>query len=80
MIAMLLEAGADLAARTEHGVTSLHRAAKLNESSAPIIALLDAGANPKAQDKDGKTPFDLAKDNEALKGSEAYWRLNDERF
>ena len=29
---------------------------------------------------DGKTPWDLAEANEDLKGSDAYWRLNDARF
>ena len=28
----------------------------------------------------GETPWDLARDNEALKGSDSYWRLNNARF
>ena len=28
----------------------------------------------------GDTPWDLARDNETLKDSDAYWRLNDLRF
>ena len=42
--------------------------------------LLDAGADATAVNEDGETPFDLAKDNEALVGTDAYWALNDARF
>ena len=45
-----------------------------------IIALLEAGADPKAKDKDGKIPWDYAKGNEALKVTNAFWRLKDLRF
>lgn len=45
-----------------------------------INALLDAGADPKARNAAGKTPWDYAKDHEGLKDSAAYWRLNDARF
>ena len=60
--------------------TPLHRAADSNKNPAVITALLNAGADPKARTADGMTPWDCAKDNEALKGSDAYWRLNDARF
>ena len=42
--------------------------------------LLDAGADATAVNEDGETPFDLAKDNEALVDTDAYWALNDARF
>ena len=42
--------------------------------------LADAGADAKARTKAGETPWDLAKENNAIKGTDAYWRLNDERF
>ena len=32
------------------------------------------------EDSDGKTAWDLAQDNEKLKGTNAYWMLNDLRF
>ena len=57
-----------------------HGKAFLDRAPSVIEALLDAGANPGARDERGKVPFDYAKDNEALKGTEAYWRLNDGRF
>jgi len=30
-----------------------------------------------AKDEDGKTPWDLAQENEELKGTKGYWALND---
>ena len=45
-----------------------------------VADCLEAGADPSARDKSGKSPWDYAKDNEALKGTDAYWRLNDLRF
>ena len=29
---------------------------------------------------DGRTPWDLVQENDALKGSDAYWQMNDARF
>ena len=45
-----------------------------------IEALLDAGANPGARNAEGQPPWEIAEQNEVLKGSDAYWRLNDTRF
>ena len=42
-----------------------------------LCLLLNAGADPNARTEEGKTPGDLAQKNEALKGTEAYRRLND---
>ena len=85
--ALLLSAGANLEARDEDGNTSLHLAAQYvneyvigNHAGAAIEALLDAGADATARNAAGQTPWDLAEDNEALKGADAYWRLNDARF
>ena len=61
-------------------VTPLHMAAWHNENPSVITALIEGGADPGARDEWGKTPFDYAEDNEALRGTEAYWRLNDGRF
>ena len=38
------------------------------------------GCDPKARDEDGKTPWDYIQKNDALKNTEAYWRLNEARF
>jgi ankyrin repeat protein len=40
---------------------------------------LDAGANVNTKDKNGKTPWEHAKQS-PLKGSKAYWALNEARF
>ena len=75
-----LSAGADPGARMEGGVTPLHVAAAKNDNPSMIKALIEAGAGVGARDDTGKVPFDYAKDNEALKGTEAYWLLNEGRF
>ena len=41
------------------------------------MVLLNAGADAKAKDKDGKTAFDYAKDNDALKGTDALKKLEE---
>ena len=45
-----------------------------------IEFLLSAGTNAKAKDKEGKTPFDVAKKSDAFKGTDAYWKLNDAQY
>ena len=77
VVKALLDAGADPQARDEDDSSPLHLAAKSNDDPAVIEALLDAGATPNALDRNGKIPWDLARDREALKGSDVYWRLND---
>ena len=52
----------------------------VNKNPAVAAALLDAGADPKARSKNGLTPFDAARKNEALKGTDVYWRLSDARY
>ena len=76
---LLLAAGADVMARDVSGSTPLHWAA-LHDAPASIQALLAAGADAKAKDKDGETPWALAQENEKLKGTKAYWALNDAQY
>ena len=45
-----------------------------------IEALLDAGADAMTRNAAGRTPWDLAQENELLRNSDGYWRLNDARF
>ena len=65
--------------RDVSGSTPLHWAA-LHDAPASIQALLAAGADAKAKDKDGETPWALAQENEKLKGTKAYWALNDAQY
>ena len=81
LVAALVKAGADLnAPDARGGWTPLHLAAWFGKKPAVVAALLAAGANPAARDKKGKTPWDYAERNEALKDTAPYWRLNEERF
>lgn len=75
----LLEAGAEVNVQSNYGMTPLHIAAMAG-TPALIMTLLNAGADATLTNTDEKTPFDLAKDNEELRGGEAYWALNDARF
>ena len=55
-------------------------AARASKSAAVAIALLDAGADPEGRDEIGMTPWDHIQENDALKGTGVYWRLNEARF
>ena len=73
-----LAAGADPGAHEDSlGDTPLHFAAHSNSNPSVIVALIEAGADPGARVFDGNTPFDYAKENEALKGTDAYRLLKD---
>ena len=74
-----LDAGVDVMARDKNGQTPLYEAAQ-SGTPANIQALLDANADAKAKNKEGKTPWDLAQENEKLKGTKAYWALNDAHY
>ena len=78
-VTVLLEADADPDARGEMWTTPLHVAA-LHGTAGTVVVLLDAGADASARTIDGETPFELASRNGKLKGTDAYWRLNDELF
>ena len=45
-----------------------------------IETLLDGGADAALGDDDGVTPWDLAQQDQALKGTKTYWKLNEARF
>ncbi|MBT6300129.1 MAG: hypothetical protein HOJ24_13355 [Rhodobacteraceae bacterium] len=73
-------------ARDWYGKTPLHNAATCSNAydyrpcKGFIKVLLGAGADGKVKDKKGDTPWDLAQENERLKGTEDYWALNDARY
>ena len=80
VITALVTAGADPTTRDKEGATPLHVAARFNQTPAVLTALVAAGADLAARDKNGQLPQDLAQDNAALKGTDAWWRLNEGRF
>ena len=80
VIELLLDAGADVNARDERGYTPLIVAAMHNPNPEMIAVLLDAGADGRAKDREGQTAFDHAKENEALVGTDVYWRLHDAQY
>jgi hypothetical protein len=68
-------------ARDEEGDTLLHDAALfIRCKPGKIEALLTAGAAGKAKNKEGKTPWDFAEDNEDLKGTKGYRALSDAQY
>ena len=80
VITVLLTAGAEVNARDEDGWTPLMVAAGKNTNPEMITTLLSNGSDAKLKDVTGRTALDLAKENEALKGTQAYWKLHDASF
>ena len=79
VVQALLAAGGDPAARDTASETPLHWAARDSENPAVIEALLTDGADVTAPNAVGETPWDLAQENERLRDTNAYRRLNDAR-
>jgi ankyrin repeat protein len=76
----LLNAGANVNDRNTWGATPLMLAAEYNENPAVVITLLNAGADGTIKSSEGETAFDYAQQNQKLKGTKAYWDLNNARF
>ena len=74
----LIAGGADPNARTEGALAPLHMAAGAG-SPAVVEALIAGGADMSARDESGRFPFDHAKKNKALRGTDVYRRLNEAR-
>jgi len=77
---LLLDAGANVNARDQDGITALMRAARWNENPEVLRLLLDAGAAAKAADRFGRRAVDYARENGHLQGTDVYWDLNDASF
>jgi len=80
VITTLLKAGADVNARKGDGSSPLMIAAWYNSNPEVVATLLKAGADAKARDSEGNTALDYAQANEKLKGTDAYWKLNDAQY
>ena len=78
VVSDLLGASADpnaAAGEEEAAGTSLHFAARWNDDSSVVPALMDGGADAAARDENGRRPVDFARGNDAMIGSAAYPRL-----
>ncbi|MEG9862588.1 MAG: ankyrin repeat domain-containing protein, partial [Parvularculales bacterium] len=60
--------------------TPLHVAALASKTPGVVEVLLDRGADGAARDKVEKIPFDYARDNESLRDTPVYWRLNEAQY
>jgi uncharacterized protein len=80
VIRILLEHGAAIEARDCDDRTPLIFAAWSNTNPEVVRVLLDAGANVRAENRYGRSAWDLMQDNDDLKGTDVYWRINDLRF
>ena len=72
----LVVISADPNARNNVGQTPLHVAAAGAKSPEVIVVLLAAGADPWALDDFVMTPWNLAQENDALEGTDAYKQPN----
>jgi ankyrin repeat protein len=67
----------DIDARDSAGGTALMKAALSNPNPEVITVLLKAGADAKVMNAHGKTALDYAQENEKLKGTDAYNKLEE---
>ena len=70
-----LSAGRDPNKQDTQGLTALHRAARDTTDPAVIEALLEAGTNPRVFSTAGRLPWNFARKNRQIKGSDVYQRL-----
>ena len=80
MVKALLGAGANIEAWTKDGWTPLQYAARYSNSVDVVKAFLAAGANPKGNRPNTPEPVDLIQQNDALRGSDAYWLFLEKSF
>jgi ankyrin repeat protein len=71
-IQVALKEGVNVNARDEFNVTPLMLAASNNTDPVVLIILLNAGADPKVRNADGKTAFDYVQGNPMLWDTDAY--------
>ena len=82
----LIIGGADPNSRTDNDDTPLHLWARSDfgpEKRDSVAVLLDAGADARVRNTRDETPWDVLQQSanlDAVRGSDAYWLLNDARF
>jgi len=79
-IRALVDAGAAIDTVNAFGLTLLMQAAMFDVDPTVVDALLDAGVDATLRSDDGRRAIDYVSDEAALRGSDAYWRLNDASF
>lgn len=79
-VEVMIAASANVNARDTSGMTALHYAALLSSTTTALEALIAAGADPTARNYQDEQPFDMLDANDAIKGTDVYWVLNDARF
>ena len=70
VVQVLIQAGAELEAKTNNDCTPLHWAANGCKSVQVVQALLEAGADPKAISGTGCTPWTMMRNNPVLQGTD----------
>ena len=75
IVNLLIISGAKVNIKNRDGITPLHYAAW--GTAEKIESLLEAGANPNVTSKSGRTPYDMALENEGLIGSDALKALEE---
>jgi len=82
IVKALLEAGAGVNERNEGGVAPLHVVAYEGQADAIGVLLKEAGADAMLRERNGKTAFDIADEEGALKSKnpDVYWMLNDAQY
>jgi uncharacterized protein len=81
VLRLLIDTGADVNARGGIGNrTILMHAAILNRNPEVLRFLLEAGADATIVDQTGRRAIDYARTNDYLRGTDAYWQLNDASF
>ena len=76
---LLIDAGANVDARTFKGEAPLHWTAERGTATA-VDVVFDAGADPRGRNAAGLLAFDLATENPEVVGKNPYCRLNDARL
>ena len=82
MVAALINKLPNANPQNEDGETPLHLAVAYKQPPGDemVAYLVRTGAHPDARDRSGQTPWGLAQENADLKGTNAFWRLNDAHF
>ena len=77
---LLLEAGANVSAKDIQGRTPLYHAAEFGKEPAIIQLFLDLGVTRNMLNHEIHAIWKQAKETRQLRGTKAYWNLNEARF